>query len=138
MSRCRKIITECLLLILLVFIFLYIKIYILLYWLLIFRIFNYPKCSTHLWSVVLVQKKYLPKFTISQEVYFHTSKCTFHPDLIWHQKWKSTNYLFMQCTFHWISLSLNDLSIKYLHSWISYYRWNIFISYECVLSMKCI
>ena len=103
------------------FIFLYIIIY---YLILItdIYIFNYPKCSTHLWSVVLVQKKYLPKFTISQEVYFHTSKCTFHPDLIWHQKWKYMD----PCLNLLIIYLCNVLFIEYLYLWMTY-QLNIFI-----------
>ena len=31
--------------------------------------------------------KTMPKFTMTQEVYFHTPKCTFDLDPIWHKKW---------------------------------------------------
>ena len=39
------------------------------------------KCST-------CTKKKLPKFTITQKVYFHDPKCTFNADPVWDQKWK--------------------------------------------------
>ena len=44
--------------------------------------FYQPKCSTHCWSVVHVQKKNLPKFTMTKKVFFHSPKCTFKPDPI--------------------------------------------------------
>ena len=45
-----------------------------------------PQCSTHFWSVEHVHRK-LPKFTMTQKVYFHVPKCAFNPDHIWDQKW---------------------------------------------------
>ena len=95
-------------------------------------IFNNPKCSTHFWSVVIVLK-----------VYFHVPKCTFHPDLILHQKW---NYM-DPCLNLLIICLCNLLFIEYLYLWIKF-QLNIFIHefpiideiflYPMnVLSMKC-
>ena len=68
------------------YIFLYFIIY-LLYWLLIFTSFTTPnavhccQCSTP----YTVHKKNVPKFTMTQKVYFYDPKYTFNPDPIYMQ-----------------------------------------------------
>ena len=46
-----------------------------------------PYCRIYT-EVQYMYKKKLPKFTITQKVYFHDPKCTFNADPVWDQKWK--------------------------------------------------
>ena len=50
--------------------------------------YTFLKCSKRTYT------KTMPKFTMTQKVYFHTPKCTFVLDPIWHQKWNYMNPCF--------------------------------------------